>query len=199
MKRRCRWAAKAVQDPLEGQDPHVEPGRELRRTGGQVAVRKEQVRDDRLGPGRAGLVGGRDDDVVFARLEVVPSRAVAVMALIDAGSFGQLRHRIPLGTPVTLTVEGRPNLSQDASAPKRGRRAARSGIERCGVDFRIFSGEDDLEGQQKGVEQRDESRRQDAGQRDRVGEADRGATAVRSGSTPSPGSRGSRCPGRSGC
>lgn len=85
---------KVVQRDFERQGPHVEPRRQLRGTRREISIRKEEVGDDGLRPGRARLVGCRDDDVIVARLEVVPPGTVEVMALIDVGTFRQIRHGV---------------------------------------------------------------------------------------------------------
>ena len=65
-------------------DAEVEPRGHRRHL--EVRVRAEQhLRDDLLHPGGAGLLVGRDDDVVGAKPEIVPDRRIEVMIVQLSG------------------------------------------------------------------------------------------------------------------
>jgi hypothetical protein len=93
-------AFQSLEDQLQGPDSGVEPGRRFADVAQQAVPLEAQVRDDALRPGRA-CVGGGYDDVVGAADEVVPPRAVEVVVLVRARSFGQ-----PVGQHTGLRGSG---------------------------------------------------------------------------------------------
>ena len=71
----------------------VEPWAHLPRRLWEGLVREQQAGDDRLGPCRARFQRRGDDDVVGARPERIPPRAVEMVVLIGPDTFWQHGHR----------------------------------------------------------------------------------------------------------
>ena len=72
--------------------PQIEPRRHI--GGWQTFLTvKQKLADDLLGPGRARLGVGADNDVVIAECVVVPDRRVEMVAVVLAGFFRPIRFR----------------------------------------------------------------------------------------------------------
>jgi hypothetical protein len=83
-------------DCLGRHDAQVYPGAEGRHVDA-LGTAEDQLADDLLGPGRAGLGPGRDDDVVVAEVESVPAGGIHVVVVDLAGLDGKSGHRNILG------------------------------------------------------------------------------------------------------
>ena len=87
--------AAAFLDAIEQPHHHVQrahagvhPGRHVVEARHFLGVEVDEIDDDHLRPSRTALVRRRDNDVVVARLERLPTCGVEVMILIDAGDLG---------------------------------------------------------------------------------------------------------------
>ena len=91
MKRRWVCASSAASFTSFRGNAQVEPGREFADRG-MVFALEDELRDDLLHPGGAGLAVGGNDDVVIAEGEVVPDRRIEMMVVQLARLHGPGRH-----------------------------------------------------------------------------------------------------------
>jgi hypothetical protein len=110
----------AIEHLVAGARAHVEPRRDLGHTPRKVAVREDQVRDDRLHPRGPRLVRGGDDHVALAGLVAVPAGALEVVVLVDAGGADQFAHAARDASskrPRILPVSDREREAPGAGSP----------------------------------------------------------------------------------
>src|SRR5260370_21178708 len=138
----------AGQHEFERKHSEFYEGREFSDRSRRFLSRKDEVSHDALHPGRAGLVRGRDYDVVAPQAQEVPAQTVQDVILIDARTrrnlvrvFDQFGHRFPfvvvpnsankLRLPglcaISRKARTHPWLSENGADTARASRRGRSG------------------------------------------------------------------------